>query len=72
MHIYRQSFYMGNTHMSGSEFHKFIGDEKLAKRWHSSTYKLMNRNCLDFAIWLCDKLEVAYVPQFVYNLPHIL
>ncbi|CAD7963577.1 unnamed protein product [Amoebophrya sp. A120] len=69
-HVYRQSFYMGESPFSAKEFWRLL--TKVRSRWLASDYELWSKNCQHFAIEICRELDLAPVPDFITNLPRCI
>ncbi|CAD7944628.1 unnamed protein product [Amoebophrya sp. A25] len=69
-HAYRQSFYMGESALDQAEYWRLL--VKLKGEWRGTDYNLLTKNCQDFAVLLCQLLEVAPVPDFVTKLPRFI
>lgn len=65
-HFYRESIPMGYTPLTKEEVNLLVEVMKL--QWIGDTYDLLNRNCLNYADYFCNLLDVGGVPEWVMSL----
>lgn len=57
---------------SSAVFFAFLADLKASQDWRSRDYNVLSKNCHTFAQFLCAKLGVSPLPNFVTLLPEFL
>eukprot|EP01069_Polyplicarium_translucidae_P003334 Polyplicarium_translucidae@DN2278_c1_g1_i1.p1 len=65
-HIYRETVFMGFTHLTCGEVTGLIS--ALSSQWLGDTYHILTKNCINFADLLTCLLGVGSVPPWVVSL----
>lgn len=65
-HVYRETIPMGKTPLTKEEVNLLVEVMKL--QWIGDTYDLLSRNCLNYADYFCNLLDVGGVPEWVMSL----
>ncbi|CDU19249.1 PPPDE peptidase, putative [Plasmodium yoelii] len=65
-HVYRESISMGKTPLTKTEVNLLVDVMKL--QWIGDTYDILSRNCLNYADYFCNLLDVGGVPDWVMSL----
>lgn len=65
-HVYRETIPMGRTPLTKEEVNLLVEVMKL--QWIGDTYDLLSRNCLNYADYFCNLLDVGGVPEWVMSL----
>ncbi|VUC56950.1 PPPDE peptidase, putative [Plasmodium berghei ANKA] len=65
-HVYRESISMGKTPLTKTEVDLLVDAMKL--QWIGDTYDILSRNCLNYADYFCNLLDVGGVPDWLMSL----
>ncbi|CRG99620.1 PPPDE peptidase, putative [Plasmodium relictum] len=65
-HVYRESIPMGKTPLTKEEVDLLVEVMKL--QWIGDTYDILSRNCLNYADYFCNLLDVGSIPDWVMSL----
>ncbi|CRG94126.1 PPPDE peptidase, putative [Plasmodium gallinaceum] len=65
-HVYRESIPMGKTPLTKEEVDLLVEVMKL--QWIGDTYDILSRNCLNYADYFCNLLDVGSIPEWVMSL----
>lgn len=65
-HVYRETIPMGKTPLTKEEVDILV--EVMKMQWIGDTYDLLSRNCLNYADYFCNLLDVGGVPDWVMSL----
>ncbi|SPJ10484.1 PPPDE peptidase, putative [Plasmodium sp. DRC-Itaito] len=65
-HVYRETIPMGKTPLTKEEVDLLVEVMKL--QWIGDTYDILSRNCLNYADYFCNLLDVGSIPEWVMSL----